>query len=68
MLTTSRLDLIPMTRALAGAERAGGVALATALDVPEPAEWPPDFYEADDLERMETFSMIRPIRAGLSTT
>jgi len=63
MLTTPRLDLIPMTRALAGAERAGGVALATALDVPEPAGWSPGFYDADDLARMEHL-LDDPTNAG----
>ncbi len=52
-----------MTPALAGAERAGGGALATALEVPVPAEWPPDFYEADDLERMEHL-LDDPANAG----
>jgi RimJ/RimL family protein N-acetyltransferase len=52
-----------MTLALAGAERAGGVVLAAALDVPEPAEWPPDFYDADDLERMEHL-LDDPTNAG----
>jgi ribosomal-protein-alanine N-acetyltransferase len=62
-LKTSRLDLIPMTRSLAASERAGGAALATALEVPEPAEWPPEFYDADDLERMEQL-LDSPANAG----
>ena len=62
-LKTSRLDLIPMTQALATSERGGGAALATALNVPKPAEWPPDFYDADDLERMERL-LDDPTNAG----
>jgi RimJ/RimL family protein N-acetyltransferase len=42
-----------MTLALAEAERVGAPALAAALGVPAPLAWPPDFYDADDLERMK---------------
>ncbi|HTR20717.1 MAG TPA: GNAT family protein [Gemmatimonadales bacterium] len=51
-LATPSLELIPMTGALAAAEHSGRAALAAALRVPVPAEWPPQFYEADDLDRM----------------
>jgi ribosomal-protein-alanine N-acetyltransferase len=52
-LSTLRLDLVPLTPALAAAERAGTEALATALEAPIPSDWPPQFYEPDDLDRME---------------
>ncbi len=41
-----------MTPALATAELTGVGALAAALGVEAPAVWPPEFYEADDVERM----------------
>jgi RimJ/RimL family protein N-acetyltransferase len=41
-----------MTPALAAAELQGAKSLAAALRVPTPVPWPPDLYEADDLERM----------------
>ena len=41
-----------MTPALAAAELQGAGSLAAALRVPTPVPWPPDLYEADDLERM----------------
>jgi ribosomal-protein-alanine N-acetyltransferase len=52
MILTARLELVPMTVALANAELAGSVALAAALDVPVPDDWPPELYEADDLRRL----------------
>lgn len=52
-LATPNLDLVPLTLALAAAERAGAEALAEALHATVPAGWPPQYYEADDLERME---------------
>jgi len=42
-----------MTTALAAAERAGAPILAAALHAQIPADWPPEFHEADELERME---------------
>jgi RimJ/RimL family protein N-acetyltransferase len=52
MLTTRRLDLVPMTLALADAERSGTTSLSVALRAAVPPDWPPDFYDDDDLDRM----------------
>lgn len=51
MIATTRLDLVPMTPALADAERAGVAGLSAALGVAAPGDWPPEYYDADDLER-----------------
>jgi RimJ/RimL family protein N-acetyltransferase len=52
-----------MTLALAELEHGGAPALAAALGVPAPLAWPPDFYDADDLERMK--GLLRdPANAG----
>jgi RimJ/RimL family protein N-acetyltransferase len=52
-IATSRLDLVPLTRALAAAERAGPLSLGGALEALVPPDWPPEYYELDDLDRME---------------
>jgi RimJ/RimL family protein N-acetyltransferase len=52
IIATDRLDLIAMTPELAQLEARSTDALASALDVPVPATWPPDLYESDDLERL----------------
>jgi RimJ/RimL family protein N-acetyltransferase len=52
VFTTRRLNLVPMTPALADAERAGTTSLSVALRAEVPADWPPELYDDDDLERM----------------
>jgi RimJ/RimL family protein N-acetyltransferase len=52
MFTTRRLYLVPMTPTLTDAERAGTTSLSVALRAEVPAEWPPELYDVDDLERM----------------
>ena len=52
MLTTRRLHLVPMTLQLAEAERAGATTLTAALRADVPPDWPPDFYDDEDLDRM----------------
>jgi RimJ/RimL family protein N-acetyltransferase len=52
-----------MTPALIAVERTGSSALADALNVQPPPAWPPDFYDADDLDRMERL-LEDPANAG----
>ena len=55
-IATSRLDLVPATGATLEAELAGADALAHALGVAVPADWPPPLYDEPairwTLERM----------------
>lgn len=52
-----------MTLALAAAERAGAPTLEAAVGAHVAPDWPPEFYEADDLDRMER--LVRdPANAG----
>ncbi|MGH7506225.1 MAG: GNAT family N-acetyltransferase, partial [Longimicrobiales bacterium] len=46
-ILTARLALIPATAEALHADLAGGAALAAALDVDVPDDWPPDLYDAD---------------------
>lgn len=63
MITTARLDLVPMTPELAAAELAGADRLAAALACEPPTQWPPDLYEADDLQRLSDL-LADPANAG----
>ena len=51
-MRTERLELIPATLELCEAETAGRSALARALGVSVPDDWPPPVFEADDVERV----------------
>lgn len=57
-VTTDRLVLVPATPALIREAFVGDAALARMLDAQVPADWPPEFYDADTLaytlERLES--------------
>ena len=63
MITTTRLNLIAMTPALALAELHGPAELAAALGAGLPEFWPPELYDRDDLERMRRL-LEEPANAG----
>jgi hypothetical protein len=63
LLSSSRLDLVPMTPALLVAEHEGPAALAAGLGVPLPDSWPPELYDDDDLRRFEDL-LANPLNAG----
>ncbi len=52
-----------MTLALVDAELRGAAALARALGVGVPDEWPPELFEPNDLERMRKL-LTEPANAG----
>jgi len=57
-LSTERLVLVPATAALLREAFVGDAALARRLDARLPADWPPEFYDAEalnyTLERLES--------------
>lgn len=63
-IRTARLVLIPATLAVLAAELSGPDALAAALDVRIPPEWPPDLY--DEAALRFTYDLLRsnPQHAG----
>ena len=63
VLRAPRLDLVPMTLALAEAELRGVPTLAAVLGVPAPDAWPPDFYDGADLNRMRRL-LQDPVNEG----
>ena len=50
-IITNRLDLVQASPAMIRAELGSHDALAALLDAAMPEDWPPEFFERDDLER-----------------
>ena len=51
-MITERLELVPATAHLCGAEARGPEAVGVALRVRVPASWPPPVFELNDVERL----------------
>jgi ribosomal-protein-alanine N-acetyltransferase len=62
-MITERLSLVAATLELCNAEAPGRDTLATALGARVPDEWPPEVFEADDVERVRKQLLAKPALA-----